>query len=344
MPRKPSPPLIDLGAPMPGDIEARLVIPGWVRQISDDCTRLAYEELIATATMAEAKGASANPKCRTLLREALRQAPSAEDLAGIKGEAAWEEVRDRTNKAVRQAGDAARCAEHQIETRDREARMVQHLQARHNPDLRVYLALHGGCPPEDGEVPPYSTDEAVILAAIQAAFEPVEMTWKNHWKGTGEMPHLVVRRHGRRLFKDLCEGTRAETLCDAAIRLAALQVKRLPAPDVRTGFYWFKPRPGVYFYPERNRGCPVVMRYYPPFAFSSSEPVPVFVSGTRSKALVTGVGSPLDWPDNDGAVSVPIQRLPGEFGPRIDPPADWHADYHVERQLVSYELPDEDMP
>ena len=213
--------------------------------------------------------------------------------------------------------------------------MIDHLEARTYPDLRVYLALHGGRLPEADAVPPYTTDEALIRDAVQDTFAPVALSWKDCWKGTSDLPHLTVRRNGRKLFREFCEGTRAQSLCTAAIKLAALLSVDRPVPVLQMGFYWFRPSPGVYFYPERFTFQREGVRHGYPFAFCSSEPFPVFVVGGGGRAVVTGIGCPLDWPDNDGAIPVPINRLPGEFGPRIEPPTDWHADYHPE-QLDPY--------
>ena len=204
-------------------------------------------------------------------------------------------------------------------------------------DLCVYLALHGGRLPDDKAVPPYSTDDALIRDAIQATFGPLGLSLTNYEEAHGSQPYLIVRRDGRKLFWPIREQTRALCLCDAATKLAALLSVKRPVPDLQMGFYWFEPSPGVYFYPERFSlyGEKEILGY--PFAFASSEPFPVFVSGSGSRATVTGIGSPLDWPSNDGTIDVPIDRLPGVFGPRIEPPKDWRPDHHPERLL---EYPD----
>lgn len=74
--------------------------------------------------------------------------------------------------------------------------------------------------------------------------------------------------------------------------------------------------------------------------FQTSEPIPVFVRGHGKEAMVIGVGYPLEWPEypaDGGAYEVPVGVLPGEFGPRIEPPREWQAKYDVARLLERYD-------
>ena len=71
----------------------------------------------------------------------------------------------------------------------------------------------------------------------------------------------------------------------------------------------------------------------PIFVFSVSEPMPIYVREVRGQMVATGMERPLDWPRDTllrGGAEIPLERLPGEIGPRIEPPADWHAEHHPE--------------
>ena len=211
-------------------------------------------------------------------------------------------------------------------------------------DEQLHHILFGD-DPDAGPAPPYSTDRVAIRKAIEQAFPRVELGWEDadpeDWN---PRPVLLVLNGGRQLFWHIVKDSQALCLCEAAIKLMALTAPVRPVREAETGFYWFRPHPGVHFFPTRHFTSPATRRggqeeviLDHPFAFSVSEPFPVFIRRRRGEPQATGVSFTIEWPENDGAIEVPLRRLPGELGPRIEPPDDWHADYEPE-QLI--ELPD----
>lgn len=202
--------------------------------------------------------------------------------------------------------------------------MIQHLREGQDLDRRVHSALHGSPLADDEQVPTYSTDGVVIFDALRAALGPVDVSRTDR----GCRRHLPYRyevtQEGRKLL--WADGkTEALALCSLALSLAALRAAKRPVPDMATALYWFRPARGVFFEPNSS---------FPPFCFSTSEPFPVFVKSGKGETTAIGMGCPLDWPEypvDGGAYAVAVDRLPGEFGPRIEPPKAWHADFDPER-------------
>lgn len=196
-------------------------------------------------------------------------------------------------------------------------------------DAEVHVALYGVGLVEGEQVPAYSTDEAIALQALQRQYGSLELRWGRRRGG----PTLDVLADGRLLFRGLWGRTRALAACSAVIHLAAHRALRRDVASMETGFYWFRPQSGVFFFPmlTRTEGGAVSGTL---FSFAKSEPIPVFVHRLGHALEVTGIGSPLEWPDDEGGpMTVPAEVLPGDYGPRIAPPRNWHPDHRPEESV-----------
>lgn len=204
-------------------------------------------------------------------------------------------------------------------------------------DRATYAALHGG---RFHRAPPaYLGDEpeALILVEIEEAFGRLDF----EWSAKSDHVRVTVRKGRGARRQAICSVfglTRTGALCAAARHLAAFHARTYRVPRIAPGrFYWFRPWPWHYFYPEDLRslqgGEPP---HGNPFAFATPTPFPVYVhrdlchvrGAYRHVLAATGVcatADPVGWPENcDGApIAVPLSRLPGDLGPRIEPPAGW---------------------
>ena len=207
--------------------------------------------------------------------------------------------------------------------------MTLGLQAGPRLDGEVHRALYGPARLEGEVLPAYSTDETVALEALQRHLGPLELTHWRHPRG----PALNVGEDGKLLFRALVERTRALAVCSAITHVAAYRAPRREVSPMETGFYWFRPVPGVCFFPTLWRDDDGSI-WGMPFSFTKAEPVPVFVHRLDDGLEVTGIGSPLEWPgDEGGPLTVLADVLPGDYGPRIAPPASWHPGHRPEESV-----------
>ena len=200
-------------------------------------------------------------------------------------------------------------------------------------DQLIHCVLFGADDKGGATVPPYSTDAEVILEAIRAVFGQVDMRWKRSTdRSVHEDGHrlcLEVRGEDEKAYGN----SPAMALCDAALLLAAALVECAVPQDMQPGLYWFRPSPWVPVLPLEVSDYGRSVSEGPIFVFSVSEPMPIYVREVRGQMVATGMERPLDWPRDTlsrGWAEIPLERLPGEIGPRIEPPADWHAEHHPE--------------
>lgn len=211
--------------------------------------------------------------------------------------------------------------------------MTRYLEKGEELDRWIFRALHGRQPADDDVVQAYSADEEVILAALHARFGPLEVAWQQGEEWPSRDIELVVSRAGRQFFVSQTKGDHTLILCAAVLHMATTLADERVLPVFRTGFYWLRPEPGFPFFPWASVSVEGDHVYGFHSVFQKSGPVPVFVDASHGRAEATGIGCPLDWPEypvDGGAMTVPVSVLPGEWGPRIEPPPDWHRDFRPE--------------
>ena len=211
-------------------------------------------------------------------------------------------------------------------------------QSSEDYDRIVHRILYGADAPGADSPPAYSDDEEVILEAIKRVFGEVALVWKREQGRRGRQPGATVCIQGTDGGSECYGGTRAETLCDAAIKLTALRAPRRTPVDVETGFYWFRPTPYLPVHPvDVSCDGETHQTTIAPFVFISDEPMPVFVHEVEGRWLVTGMANLIDWPRHlraGGWSAIALDELPGELGPQLEAPAAWGGGRHPERLMV----------